>query len=379
MANKVWHVALDIVIDLALDDLGYPNIPTLWETLYAADRLYATRHVPLSERGLRCGGVCKDAGVVAWMYLRERNGRREAVHERREDEERHAAPMTDEHKAYQERIVRVAQQEGFQADSEVRTSIGSRGWIQTDTLVQSNDGRCIGWEIQLSSVGHNGPRSVRARATKARKHGITPAWHTDRPDYARRNDTQWTRSNNLPAHVIAKIGDLRVVSGFRVLDFWRCDVHALYRCPDTQSRCGRTHITPKPRDILFDDLVRKTAAGLVVPIEHRHGRLIHRFWVTRTDRDRHHDLLGDVAAVRPEESRHPQRGRSAAPTCSSLPPTAATVVPAQCGIAGVLDWSSDDHWSDEQRPCQHCGGPTNLRDDDRKPSHKVCAETRRSP
>jgi hypothetical protein len=98
------------------------------------------------------------------------------------------------------------------------------------------------------SAGVHGPRSVRARAAKAEKNGITPAWHTDRSDYARRNDTHWTRSNNLPAYVIAKNGDLRVVSGFRALDFWHCDIHAVYPCPDGVRRCGRFHATPKPRD-----------------------------------------------------------------------------------------------------------------------------------
>ncbi|MFE7582222.1 hypothetical protein ACFU5Y_11775 [Streptomyces gardneri] len=63
---------------------------------------------------------------------------------------------------------------------------------------------------------------MKARAAKAAKYGITPAWHTDRSDYASRSDTHWTRSNNLPAEVIAKTGDLRV-SGYRVLEFWRCD------------------------------------------------------------------------------------------------------------------------------------------------------------
>ncbi|MEU3616490.1 hypothetical protein ABZ725_29915 [Streptomyces sp. NPDC006872] len=66
-------------------------------------------------------------------------------------------------------------------------------------------------QVQLSTAGADGPRSVRARAARAERNGITPAWHTDRNDYAHRHDTHWTRSDNLPAHVIAKIGDLRVV------------------------------------------------------------------------------------------------------------------------------------------------------------------------
>jgi hypothetical protein len=315
VANIVWHTKLRIYLDLTRDDLGHPEFPGLWETVYRTDRLYAARGVPVAERDLQCGGVCQEAGVEAWMHLRLRAGRREAVHEKAEDEERHTLPMSDEHKAYQERILRVAEEGGFKGASEVRTRVG-RSWIQTDTLVEGADGRRIGWEVQLSSAGVHGPRSVRARAAKAEKNGIIPAWHTDRADYARRNDTHWTRSDNLPAYVIAKTGDLRVVSGFRVLDFWRCDVRALYPCPNGVRRCGLFHATPKVRDILFDDLVRQSAAGTVVPVLFRAGGTTHRFWVTHADRDRLEDLRGDDTqlppAREPEDAFRASRNR---PTC----------------------------------------------------------------
>ncbi|MFF4361070.1 hypothetical protein [Streptomyces sp. NPDC001604] len=321
MANIVWHTKLRIHLDLNKDDLGHEEHPGLWDMIYRMDKMYAARGVPVAERDLQCGGVCQDAGVQAPMYLRLRaNGRREAVHERREDEERHTVPVSDEHKAYQERILRVATDEGFHGDSEVRTRVG-RSWIQTDTLVEGADGLRIGWEVQLSSAGAEGPRSVRARAAKAEKNGITPAWHTDRADYARRNDTHWTRSDNLPAYVIAKTGDLRVVSGFRALDFWHCDIHAVYPCPDGVRRCGRFHATPKPRDVLFDDLVRRTAAGTIVPVQFRVGGTTHRFWVTDTDRERLEDLRSDDTqlppAQEPDTPAHASRNR---PTCKpSLP------------------------------------------------------------
>jgi hypothetical protein len=169
------------------------------------------------------------------------------VHEHREDEERHIVPVSDEHKAYQERILRAAQEGGFDGDSEVRTLVGRSSWIQTDTLIEGADGLRIGWEVQLSSAGVNGPRSVRARASKAQQNGITPAWHTDRSDYAHRHDTHWTRSNNLPAYVIAKTGDLRVISGFRRLDFWHCDLGAVHRHPDSERRPLRRPGAPDRR------------------------------------------------------------------------------------------------------------------------------------
>lgn len=42
--------------------------------------------------------------------------------------------------------------------------------------------------------------------------------------------------------------------------------------------------------------------------------------------------------------------------------------------AGLLDWTSSQHWSQQARPCRYCGRPTQLRDSSRKPAHKVCAE-----
>jgi hypothetical protein len=94
---------------------------------------------------------------------------------------------------------------------------GPVGNGRADTLVCGEDGLRICWEVQSSSAAAHGPRSVRARASHAARHGITPAWHTDRADYADRRDTHWTRSDRLPARVIAKTGALRVVSGFRAL------------------------------------------------------------------------------------------------------------------------------------------------------------------
>ncbi|MFF7051823.1 hypothetical protein ACFY94_26075 [Streptomyces griseorubiginosus] len=384
MANLVWHTKLGIHLDLTLEDLGHPNLPNLWSIVYDTDRLYAARDIPVSARDLQCGGICQEAGVTAWMYLRQRaDGRREAVHERAEDEQRHVPLITPEHRAYQERIVRAAESGGFRADCEVRTRTGRRNWIQTDTLVCGEDGLRIGWEVQLSSAGAHGPRSVRARASHAARHGITPAWHTDRADYADRHDTHWTRSDRLPARVIAKTGDLRVVSGFRALDFWRCDTRALYRCPDTSHRCGKVHVTPKPRDILFDDLVRQTAANLVVPVQHNTGSRTHRFWVTRADSDRLNDLTNGNSSLPPgpKDGAQPSGASRRPPTCRPRRAAAGQPVSDQstwqasiADTAQVLDWRSAEHWSFEPQLCRHCRRATNLLDDQGEPSHKVCAE-----
>ncbi|MER6342340.1 hypothetical protein ABT258_36370 [Streptomyces tendae] len=336
MANVVWHKKLRILLDLTRDDLDHPELPDLWDTVYKTDRFYGRLGVPVSERDLQCGGVCRDLGVEAPMHLRMRGGRREAVHERREDEERHIAPMSDEHKAYQERILRAAEEGGFTGDSEVRTRIG-RSWIQTDTLVEGADGRRIGWEVQLSTIDESGLRGVRSRAAKAAKNGITPAWHTDRLAYAQRNDTHWTRSDHLPAFVIARTGDLRIVSGFRVLDFWHCDIHALYPCPYGVRRCGKAHATPKPRDVLFDDMVRQTAAGTIVPIQFRAGKTVHRYWVTSADRDRLDDLNSDDTRLPPEREAAQASGASRnRPTCQPAATPITAVTPPSTPALPVL-------------------------------------------
>lgn len=41
----------------------------------------------------------------------------------------------------------------------------------------------------------------------------------------------------------------------------------------------------------------------------------------------------------------------------------------------LLDWTGSGHWDHRgPRPCRYCEGPTQLRDSDKKPAHKTCAE-----
>lgn len=371
MANLVWHVTLGIQLNLERADLGPHGIPNLWDTLYQQDREYGHRKVPVEERGLQCAGICRDEGVVAWMYLRKGpGGQRIAVHQHKEDEARHAkVNESDEHKAYKERIVRVATQAGHTAAPEVRAP-----GMRTDALVEGADGLRIGWEVQLSTAGREGPSSVRARARRAVQHGITPVWHTDRRNYADRNDAHWTRSDSLPPEVIAKNRDLRVVSGYRVLEFFRCDASAVLRCPDEAGyrRCGRMHAVPKPRDIMFDDLVRGTAAGEVAPLDYRVRSRTYRFWVPATHRDRYLDVSGSPAD-NPSEPEPVGFASTDGPTCR--PGTSHRATPVRIATRTV-NWNSSQHWSSERLPCRYCGTAVNLRDDQGRPSCKVCHEQR---
>ncbi|MFF2951801.1 hypothetical protein ACFVVU_10740 [Kitasatospora sp. NPDC057965] len=44
-------------------------------------------------------------------------------------------------------------------------------------------------------------------------------------------------------------------------------------------------------------------------------------------------------------------------------------------MSAALDWRDASHYDRTRTlPCRWCGKPTPLRDDQRKPSHKVCAE-----
>lgn len=336
MSNEIYVVDLDREIkDLQALSVGD------WDFLYKRDRRCGDDGVRVEDRGIRCAGICWSQGVVAWMYLRQqRNGRREAVHQHREDQDRHQGPArSDRHIAWQERAVRAAESDGHPARTEVRAT-GPRGRIQTDVLIEG-DGARIGLEVQLSDVPNLGKSSVPYRAGKALSLGITPWWHTDRHDYGQRTDANWTRSDNLPAHVIEAKGEITVWTGHRTIDFWRCDERSALPCPiKKRGRCNEFHTTPQVSPIGFDDLVRKTAAGLIVPLEYSSGARTHRFWVPREDRERYLDNGAGEAAVGPQdESPKAAASASAAgPTCQPRQVIQARDVPrcSGCGFPLIL-------------------------------------------
>ncbi|MFB7301151.1 hypothetical protein [Streptomyces rubiginosohelvolus] len=126
------------------------------------------------------------------------------------------------------------------------------------------------------------------------------------------------------------------------------------------------HGTPKPRDIDFDGLVRKTASGDVVPVEFLDGGSIHRFWVVTSDRERYYDILGGAPQTTGAEKKPTGRASSDAPTCRPQ----VTLVPPQ----RTVDWSDRGHWDAARMPCRYCGAATNMRDPQLRPSCKVCHE-----
>lgn len=365
MANPVWHTVLRLELDLNEQDLGHPDLTGLWEQLYQQDRLFAARRVPVAQRGLQCAGVCRAQGVVAWMYLRERDGRREAVHEHKADQARHAAMESDEHKAYKERIIHVAVEAGHHADTEVASG---RRRVITDAVVHGPHGLKIGWEVQLSDPESHGPRTVRSRVRKAQSFGLVSAWHTDRRSFDGRQDAHWTRTDNLPAEAIRAERDLLVRSGVRRLIWERCDTRRAEPCPDRRTgRCGRLHPRPEPYPVQFDELVRRTASGLLVPIDFRMRTRVNRFWVPADDRDRYLDAMGGEQADDEEQSLLPaDKASQRGPTCRPRIEISRPSV--------VLDWSARTHFAKNPGTCRICGKTSHLLDDQGRHACKVCVQ-----
>ncbi|MEU5029285.1 hypothetical protein [Streptomyces milbemycinicus] len=85
-------------------------------------------------------------------------------------------------------------------------------------------------------------------------------------------------------------------------------------------RRGKHHATPKPRDVLFDDLfddlVRQTAAGTIVPVQFHTATKRQRFWVTSQDRDLLDELHNDDSRM-PAVQQGESSGRAShnRPTC----------------------------------------------------------------
>ncbi len=97
----------------------------------------------------------------------------------------------------------------------------------------------------------------------------------------------------------------------------RCDERSPVRArPGSGGRCGDFHTTPQVRPIGFDDLVRKTAAGLIVPLEYASGGRKQRFWVPSGDRERYLDNGGgaDVRELDGNPQQNP-RANGTGPTC----------------------------------------------------------------
>src|SRR6266568_3718174 len=161
MASGVFHVPLGIELNLTEGDLGHPSRPGLWEQLY--------RHCP--DGVLQCL-ECRDndPSCPQWMYLRIREGRREAVHHN-PSIPAHDGPESDARKALKERMAAAASAGGFEAVIDDRGATSRR---RTGVLIRGN-GITLGCEAQLAPIA---PAAVRRRSRAAAADGITPFWTT---------------------------------------------------------------------------------------------------------------------------------------------------------------------------------------------------------
>ncbi len=276
MPNNILQHGEYGVLDLRLPDLGRPDIPFLWEILRADKR-------PVPQRQLMCGEICFESGSTEWMYLFERDGRRGAAHQSREAERLCGSNESDEHKAYKERTIRVAEAAGHRAEAEVRSSDGK---IKTDVLVTGAGGVRIGFETQRSFATE---QNILKRDRTAITNGINAAWHTDRIDLARRNEVAWARTFVLSTDAIRDTGHpIKIQGGIQRLVPYRCDGTSPTVCPAKgYGRCGAWHFTSKPIETTYDKYVRGVAAGELVKVAFKLTRRTNNLWVPIADRDRY--------------------------------------------------------------------------------------------
>ncbi len=333
-------------LDLRLPDLGRPDLPHLWERLLEDRR-------PVAMRQLMCAGICLAAGRIEWMHVYNRLGGRVAAHESKEAERLHQTNESDEHKAYKERTVRVAESAGHRAEAEVRSADGK---IRTDVLVLGADGVRTGFEIQRSSIS---TQTVAKRNKAAIDHGISPAWHTDQRDLSIRNEVPWTRTDNLSPEAITDGRDLLIRSGLRTLATYQCDASSPVVCPDRgHGRCGKLHFNPEVLTLHFDEYVRQVAAGTLVKVAFKQGRRTNQFWVPTADRDRYEDSIGEMARTAvPPRQRQATSAMDGDPTCRTRPAEESIAV-RQSFLA--LDWRTNKVGA--PLPCRYCGKPAALRD-----------------
>ncbi|OEJ21858.1 hypothetical protein AR457_39895 [Streptomyces agglomeratus] len=71
MANIVFHTELEIHLDVTAVNSGDPEMLRRWTVLYHLDKTDSANGIRVADRGLRCAGVWEQAGVTAWMHLRE--------------------------------------------------------------------------------------------------------------------------------------------------------------------------------------------------------------------------------------------------------------------------------------------------------------------
>ncbi|RLK13308.1 competence protein CoiA-like protein [Micromonospora sp. M71_S20] len=358
--NVVRHLKLDITLDLARPDLGHPEQPDLWEEL---------RKRPVHRGELRCMGRCfeRDPNNPQWVYLRERQGQRQAVHLNPGARANHAGESeSDEHKALKERGYKAAISAGLRATVEEHAPHGKR---ITDLVIEA-DGHRLGVEYQRSLQA---PARIKSRVAIARADGLTPFWATDNPELKIDYRAPFARFNGAQPYEILAGASLRVVSGYDKVAYERCGWKGP-RCPVSGGpRCGKIHAYRLAASIELDELQIGAATRVFLPLQEpkKGGGFNHR-WLRAEDLERYLDDRnpGSALAVPTLAPADRAAGLACNQRGGLLPPLQGQRAGNQ--RAG-LNWSK--HAVGEPQPCRICRKPAFMRDEDGRPCHKVCAES----
>ncbi|MFJ8477584.1 hypothetical protein [Kitasatospora sp. NPDC094011] len=359
MANGVFHTAYGIEINLTLPDLGHPDRPGLLAEI--------TTPIDRRERDLlQClehhrDGACQaeEDGRSPWMAIRRRTlgGRTTWVAAHLPVRHTPTAEESAKHRAMKERIARVAERHGLQAEVEARAVDGR---IRTDVLVTGASGLRIGWEAQYSPISAD---TVRRRSRAAAERGIVPLWVTDSDRSSVVERAPWARVDEFGWREIASSIAMVVRGGVRHLQQWKCLPSSQRPCPDNGSACGRFHAAwhlpalclPAKPPTEVDELVVASADGEFAPMRvprQCDPRSVSRMWVPAADRDRWHEMFG------PEEVQDPS---------ADQPPADADITYTRQELDATCRYGEETFAFDDPRPRRGTSAGTGLHTFDEVP------------
>jgi hypothetical protein len=292
-------------------------------------------------------------------------------------------PESPEHRAFKERIVAVADREGFATAMEARSGDGAR---VTDVIVRG-DQAGIGWEVQLSPIS---AEHVQRRRGLALRDSLTPSWICTSPSSQVVDRVPHGVVHEYTARHIENLLDLRIRSGYRRIELRRCTGSDRSTPWHRGRRCGNWHGRPANVDPdgqpTFDDLVRKTAAGQIVAVRWpRPTRLRREFWLwaPRQDAEQFWDVELDAAPAFeaiPAQREAPHVGFERTHNLAPLTPAEDPDSRDQARVTQfgrlpiVVHGTSAAGWSQGLAPHQRCpcGNAAPPRADGRRRSCAAC-------
>ncbi|MET7480397.1 hypothetical protein ABZT17_39515 [Streptomyces sp. NPDC005648] len=326
MTYSVWHRGLGITLDLTEADLGHPEHPRLLDEIYGnyqPDLLYCLE--AHEAEGFICPG---------FMTIRKVHGRPHAMHVAK-GERAETKAERDLHKALGEYTAEVASGEGFRV---VRQESGVQGRERIDLTVEGGDHHRLGYEIQLAAIAGG---SVDERTRAARRAGLTPLWLVNHENAIPIDRAPWARLNVQSWRDVTDRAALPVRGGIKELHMSRCDWSTPVPCPRRGAgRCGGRHGSWEPvRGLYYDEVVRRTATGELVPLymPRPAGRRGWHMWVTPADKE-------EFLEGRPEPvPGMPGEHRADGPLLPAVPrPAAGREAPGEGELRTELTRARDD-------------------------------------